>query len=44
MSIDPQTSKIKRICKSLIGCKINIGFSITLQNGENHSGKNNCKI
>tara|TARA_B110000858_G_C17743673_1_gene446213 strand:- start:567 stop:1259 length:693 start_codon:yes stop_codon:yes gene_type:complete len=45
MSVDPKTSEIKQICESLIGCKINIGFKITLQNGENHSGEiNNCNI
>lgn len=45
MSIDPKTKEIKKICTSLIGCKINIGFTITLQNGENHSGEiNNCNI
>lgn len=45
MTFDPHTSKIKNICESLIGCKINIGFSITLRNGENHSGIiDNCNI
>ena len=46
MSIDPETEQIREICESLIGCKINIGFTITLQNGGgNHSGEiNNCNI
>ncbi len=45
MSTDPDTSKIMKICKSLIGCKINIGFTITLQNGESHTGEiENCNI
>lgn len=45
MSFDPKTPEIKKICKSLIDCKININFTITLQNGENHSGEiNNCNI
>lgn len=45
MSVDPKTSEIKKICESLIGCRINIGFTMILQNGENHSGKiNNCNI
>jgi len=43
--VDPKTPEIKTICESLIGSKINIGFTITLQNGENHSGEiNNCNI
>ena len=33
--VDPKTPEIKTICESLIGSKINIGFTITLQNGEN---------
>tara|TARA_B100000427_G_scaffold126447_1_gene105159 strand:- start:5090 stop:5773 length:684 start_codon:yes stop_codon:yes gene_type:complete len=45
MSFDPKTSEIKTICESLIGCKINLGFTITLQNGEHHSGElENCNI
>jgi len=45
MSSDPKTSEIKKICKSLIGCKINIGFTITLQNGETQLGEiDNCNI
>lgn len=42
---DPQTDKIKEICESLIGCKINIGFTLTLQNGETLSDDiHNCNI
>jgi hypothetical protein len=45
MSFDPKTPEIKKICESLIGCKINIGFTITLKSGENLSRKiNNCNI
>jgi|TARA_R110002074_G_scaffold99353_3_gene214595 hypothetical protein len=45
MSVDPKTPEIKKICEKLIGSKINIGFTITLPNGENHSGEiNNCNI
>tara|TARA_B100001063_G_C16740318_1_gene544396 strand:+ start:323 stop:1015 length:693 start_codon:yes stop_codon:yes gene_type:complete len=42
---DPKTPEIKKICESLIGCEIKIGFTITLQNGEYHSEEiNNCNI
>ena len=45
MYLDPQTPEIRKICESLIGCKINIGFTIALQNGKIHSGKiENCNI
>jgi len=45
MCFDPKTPEIKKICESLIGCKINIGFTITLKSGENFSGEiNNCNI
>tara|TARA_B100001094_G_scaffold89989_1_gene86078 strand:+ start:17968 stop:18777 length:810 start_codon:yes stop_codon:yes gene_type:complete len=45
MSSDPETPKIKTICESLIGCKINIGFTITLESGEKRSGElENCNI
>lgn len=45
MSVDPKIHKIKEICDSLIGCKINIGFTITLKNGENHTEEiDNCNI
>uniref|UniRef100_A0A6C0C2M3 Restriction endonuclease n=1 Tax=viral metagenome TaxID=1070528 RepID=A0A6C0C2M3_9ZZZZ len=45
MSSDPKTSEIKKICKSLVGCKIKISFKITLLNGTNHSGEiDNCNI
>lgn len=45
MSIDPNTPEIKNICESLIGSKINIGFTITLQNGEKQSGEiDNCNV
>ena len=45
MSFDPKTPEIKKMCESLIGCKINIGFTITLKSGENLSGGiNNCNI
>jgi hypothetical protein len=41
MSIDPNTPKIKKICESLIGSKIKFDFTITLENGEKHSGEIN---
>jgi len=45
MSFDPKTDEIKTICESLIGCKINIGYTINLKSGENLSGEiNNCNI
>ena len=45
MSFDPKTPEIKTICESLIGCKIDIGFTITLKNGETFSGEiDNCNI
>ena len=45
MLVDPKTPEIKKICESLIGSKIKIGFTITLPNGENHSGEiDNCNI
>jgi hypothetical protein len=45
MTVDPNTTEIKKICESLIGSKINIGFTITLQNDEKYSGEiNNCNI
>ena len=45
MSIDPNTSEIKQICESLVGCKINIGFTITLKSGGTLSGEiDNCNI
>lgn len=45
MTFDPKTPEIKNICESLINCEINTGFTINLQNGENHSGKiKNCNI
>ena len=45
MLVDPKTSEINAICKSLINSKINFGYTITLQNGDNHSGEiSNCNI
>lgn len=45
MYSDPDTLEIKKTCQSLIGCKINIGFTITLRNGTNHGGEiDNCNI
>ena len=45
MLFDPDTDIIEKTCKSLIGCKINIGFTITLNNGETMSGEvDNCNI
>lgn len=45
MSCDPETPEIKKICESLIGSKIKIGFKITLSNDENQSGDiNDCNI
>ena len=45
MSFDPKTDEIKTIYESLIGCKINIGYTINLKSGENLSGEiNNCNI
>ena len=45
MSIDPNTKQIDEICQSLIGSRITIGYSITLQNGNNYTGDiDNCNI
>ena len=42
---DPDTQKINIICQSILGCKINTGFTLTLLNGEHHSGEiDNCNI
>jgi len=38
MSYDPDTPVITEICNSLIGSKIQLSFTITLLNGENHTG------
>tara|TARA_B110000208_G_C11775042_1_gene431720 strand:+ start:396 stop:1094 length:699 start_codon:yes stop_codon:yes gene_type:complete len=45
MSFDPKILDIKKICESLTGFKANIGFTGTLNSGENLSGEiNNCNI
>lgn len=45
MSFDPKTEEIKKICQSLVGSKININFTITLNNEKDYSGKiDNCNI
>jgi len=45
MESDPQTNEIKEICESLVGAKINIGFTITLNDSTNLIGEiNNCNI
>lgn len=45
MSFDPKTPDIKKSCESLIGFTANIGFTGTLNSGENISGEiNNCNI
>lgn len=36
---DPDTNKIENICKSLIGCKIQIGFTLTLLNNVKYTEK-----
>jgi hypothetical protein len=43
---DPDTAKIKEICNSLIGCKIKIGFTIILPNGDvgERGSIKNCNI
>lgn len=42
---DPDTSQINDICKSLIGSKIQLSFTITLKNEEQYSGViQNCNI
>ena len=42
---DPYTSKVKEICKSLIGSKIKFNFTINLDNGKKFSGEiSNCNI
>ena len=45
MSIDPKAQEIENLCKSVIGAKITLCFTMTLPNGENHSGEiDNCNI
>lgn len=45
ISYDPDTAEINKICNEFIGCKIQIGFSITFLNGEQDSGEiENCNI
>lgn len=42
-SID--NDKIKQVCKNLVGCEINIGFKIKLQNGKVYKGEiDDCNI
>lgn len=42
---DPDTELIRGVCKGLIGSKITIGFTITLPDGDIHSGESgNCNI
>lgn len=43
--VDPDISKIEKICQSLIGSRIQFGFAITLQNGESFTREiKNCNI
>jgi hypothetical protein len=43
--IDPDTKDIEKVCKSLIGAKIHINYTITLKNGDINTGIiNNCNI
>ena len=42
---DPDTELIRTVCTGLIGSKITIGFTITLPDGDTHSGDSgNCNI
>jgi len=44
-SDDPHASQIEEICRTLIDCKINIGFTVTLKSGEKLSGEiDDCNI